>query len=70
MLWEVFNVFNWTNYTGASSTAFNVSSSTYDAATNLSTVTLTRNPGYLVPTTIGNTLFGMRDMQLALKLRW
>ncbi len=70
VLWEVFNVFNWTNYTGASSTAFNVSSSTYDAATNLSTVTLTRNPGYLVPTTIGNTLFGMRDMQLALKLRW
>ena len=70
MLWEVFNVFNWVNYTGASATAFNVGSSTYDAAANLATVTLTRNTGFLVPTTIGNTLYGMREMQLGLKFRW
>jgi carboxypeptidase family protein len=70
VLWEVFNLFNWTNYTGASATAFNVSSSTYDPAANRATVALTRNPGFLVPTTIGNTLSGMRDMQLGLKFRW
>jgi len=70
VLWEVFNLFNWINYTGASMTAFNVSSSTYDPAANLATVNLTRNAGFLVPTTIGNTLFGMRDMQFGLKFRW
>jgi hypothetical protein len=69
-LWEVFNLFNWVNYTGASATAFNVASSAYDPAANLATVTLTRNSGFLVPTTIGNTLYGMRDMQLGLKLSW
>ena len=70
ILWEVFNVANWINYTGASATSFNVSTSTYDAVANLATVTLTRNTGFLVPTTIGNTLFGMRDMQLGLKFKW
>ena len=70
ILWEVFNVFNWINYTGASSTAFTVSSSTYDATANVATVTLAKSSGFLVPTTIGNTLFGMRDMQLGLKFTW
>ena len=70
MLAEVFNLFNWINYTGASATAFNVASSTYDAAANKATVVLTRNPGFLVPTTIGNTLFGMREGQIGLKFRW
>jgi hypothetical protein len=70
LLWEVFNVFNWINYTGASSTAFNVASSSYNAATNTATVNLTRNDNFLVPTSIGNTLFGMRDMQFGLKFIW
>src|SRR5262245_36182242 len=33
-----------------------VASSTYDAAANLATVNVTSNSGFLVPTTIGNTL--------------
>jgi hypothetical protein len=73
VLWEVFNLFNWVNYTGASSSAFNVSSSpaaAYDPTTNTVTVNLARNAGFLVPTTIGNTLYGMRDMQLGLKVYW
>jgi outer membrane receptor protein involved in Fe transport len=70
ILAEVFNLFNWLNYTGASATAFNVASSTYDAVANKATVTLTRNTGFLVPTTIGNTLFGMREGQVALKFRF
>jgi outer membrane receptor protein involved in Fe transport len=70
VLAEVFNLFNWINYTGASATAFNVASSTYDAAANKATVTLTRNTGFLVPTTIGNTLYGMREAQIGLKFRF
>jgi outer membrane receptor protein involved in Fe transport len=70
VLAEVFNLFNWLNYTGASATAFNVASSTYDAAANKATVTLTRNTGFLVPTTIGNTLFGMREAQIGVKFRF
>jgi hypothetical protein len=69
-LCEIFNVFNWINYTGASSTAFNVASSTYDPAASLATVNLTSNSGFLVPTTIGNSLYGMRDLQLGIKVLW
>lgn len=70
LLWEVFNLFNWVNYTGASATAFNVTSSAYDVTANVLTVNAVPNTGFLVPTTIGNTLYGMRDMQLGLKFRW
>jgi outer membrane receptor protein involved in Fe transport len=72
VLWEVFNLFNWINYTGASVTAFNVNSaaSTFNAAANTGVVALTSNTGFLVPTTIGNTLFGMRDMQFGVKYTW
>jgi outer membrane receptor protein involved in Fe transport len=70
VLWEVFNLFNWINYTGASATAFGITSSTYDPGANLATVTLNHNTGFLGATTIGNTLYGMRDMQLGLKFRW
>ena len=73
VLWEVFNLFNWVNYTGAGTTAFNVSTSpaaAYDPTTNTVTVNLTRNSGFLVPTTVGNTLYGMRDMQFGLKFSW
>ena len=72
VMWEVFNLFNWINYTGASATAYNVNAtaSTFNAATNTGVVALTTNTGFLVPTTIGNTLFGMRDMQFGLKFTW
>jgi hypothetical protein len=70
VLLEVFNLFNTINYTGASATAFGVGSSTYDPAANIATVTLTHNSGFLKPTTIGNTLYGMREAQIGLKLRF
>jgi hypothetical protein len=70
VLWEMFNVFNTVNYTGSSTTAFNVASSFYDAAANMAFVTVTRNPGYLVPTSASNNFFGPRDMQLGLKFVW
>jgi hypothetical protein len=72
VLWEAFNLFNWVNYTAASATAYNVNAagSTFNAATNSGVVALTSNSGFLVPTTIGNTLFGMRDMQFGLKFSW
>jgi outer membrane receptor protein involved in Fe transport len=70
VLWEAFNVFNWINYTGASATAFGITSSSYDPVANTATVVLNHNTGFLVPTTIGNTLYGMRDMQLGLKFKW
>ena len=70
LLWESFNLFNRQNPTLASSTAFNVASSTYDAAANVATVNLTRNTGYLVPTSASNTFFGPRDMQIGFKLLW
>jgi hypothetical protein len=37
---------------------------------NVATVTLAKSSGFLVPTTIGNTLFGMRDMQFGLRFTW
>jgi hypothetical protein len=70
VLIEVFNLFNTINYTAESATAFNVASSTFDAAANKATVNLTRNTGFLVPTTIGNTLYGMREAQIGLKFRF
>jgi outer membrane receptor protein involved in Fe transport len=70
VLCEVFNLFNWINYTFASTSAYGVTSSTYDPVANLATVTLNHNSGFLIPTAIGNTLFGMRDAQLGLKIRW
>jgi hypothetical protein len=70
LLVEVFNLFNTLNYTSESATAFNVASSSYDPATNKATVNLTHNTGFLVPTTIGNTLYGMREAQIGLKLKF
>jgi hypothetical protein len=70
VLWDMFNLFNRVNVTTASNIAFNVASSAYDAAANLATVTLTRNAGYLVPTSSSNTFSGSRDMQLGLRLLW
>jgi hypothetical protein len=70
VLWDMFNLFNRTNVTSASNIAFNVASSTFDAAANLATVNLTRNAGYLVPTSSSNTFIGSRDMQLGLRFLW
>ncbi|HEY7449406.1 MAG TPA: carboxypeptidase regulatory-like domain-containing protein [Vicinamibacterales bacterium] len=70
VLWDMFNLFNRTNVTTASDIAFNVASSTFDAAANLATVNLTRNAGYLVPTSSSNTFIGSRDMQLGLRFLW
>jgi hypothetical protein len=70
LLWEAFNLFNTKNPTLASSTAYNVSSSSYDPVANIATVNLTRNSGHLVPTSASNTFFGPRDMQVGLRLLW
>jgi hypothetical protein len=70
VLWDMFNLFNRVNVTTASDIAFNVASSSYDAAANLATVNLTQNSGYLVPTSSSNTFIGSRDMQLGLRLLW
>ncbi len=69
-LWEAFNVFNTTNYTGFGTTKYNAVSSSYDAATNKAVVNLTANTGFAVPTTASNTLFGPRDMQIGFKFLW
>jgi outer membrane receptor protein involved in Fe transport len=69
-LWEAFNIFNWVNYTQYSSTAYNGSGASFNAATNTATVTVTPNSGFLRPTAASNTLFGPRDMQLGLKFLW
>jgi len=67
-IYEVFNVLNWTNYTAFGNNKYLTSgSSTYDPATKTVKVTLIPNAGYLLPTSASNTLFGPRDMQLALK---
>ena len=67
----MFNLFNWINYTGASATAFNVASSTYDAAANKATVTLTRNTrGFWCRPRSATLLYGMREAQIGLKFRF
>jgi hypothetical protein len=70
LLWEAFNVFNHTNYTVFSATRYRVASSSYAAATNLVTVNLTEDTGFLRPTQASSTLFGPRDMQVGIKFLW
>jgi hypothetical protein len=69
-LWEGFNIFNTINYTTFGTTKYRAASSTYDPATNKAVVNLTSDPGFAVPTTASNTLFGPRDMQIGLKFLW
>ncbi len=69
-LWEAFNLFNITNYTGFSSTKYRVANSSYNAATNRVTVNLNEEPDFGLPTTASNTLFGPRDMQLGIRFVW
>ena len=72
VLWEVFNVFNKVNYGTFFDSAFDVVSSTtsYNAATNVATVNLTRNTSYLVGRSASSNFWGPRDMQLGLKFLW
>jgi len=69
-LWEVFNIANWTNYTGFGTTKYRATSSSYDAATNKAVVNLSSDPGFAVPTLASNTLYGPRDMQIGFKFLW
>ncbi len=69
-LWEAFNVFNRTNFTGVSSTRYRVGSSSYDPTATTVTVNLTEDTGFLRPTSASNTLWGPRDMQLGLRVLW
>ncbi len=67
---EFFNIANWTNYTGFGTTKYRVATSTFDAAANRATVTLTEDAGFAVPFSASNTLFGPRDTQFGLKFLW
>ena len=69
VLWEVFNVTNRVNYATFFDSAFDVNSAatSYDAASNVATVNLTRNTSYLVGRSASSNFWGPRDMQLGLK---
>jgi outer membrane receptor protein involved in Fe transport len=68
-LWEAFNVANWVNYTGFTTTAYRATSSSVDAAGKV-TVNIASDPNFKVATAASNTLFGPRDMQLGVKFLW
>ena len=72
VLWEVFNVTNRVNYATFFDSAFDVNSAatSYDAASNVATVNLTRNTSYLVGRSASSNFWGPRDMQLGLKFLW
>lgn len=70
VLWESFNVFNWTNYTGYGTIKYRVANSSYDAAANKVTVNLNEETGFRTPTAASNTLFGPRDQQVGIKFTW
>jgi hypothetical protein len=72
VLWEVFNVFNRTNFSFFSQTKYRVPTggATFDPATNTSTINLTEDTGFLRPSSASNAFWGPRDMQLGLKLLW
>jgi hypothetical protein len=69
-LWEAFNIFNTINYTSFGTTHYRVASSSFDAAANKTTVTLTEDTGFNVATAASNTLFGPRDMQIGVRFLW
>jgi outer membrane receptor protein involved in Fe transport len=72
VLWEAFNLFNTINYSQFSNIAYAIPSggATYDAATNVTTVNLRRDPGYLVARAASTNFWGPRDMQLGLRFFW
>ena len=67
---DIFNLFNHINYTTVSATAFTTGTQTFNAATNTLTVPLNHSAGFLVPSAIGNTLYGMREAQIGFKIYW
>lgn len=75
-LWEAFNVFNFVNYTGFSTSKYSVASNSYNPATNTVTVNLREivdsqgRPDFGRAITASNTLFGPRDMQLGIRFVW
>ena len=69
-LWEGFNIFNTTNYTSFGTTKYRVASSSYEATTNKTTVVLTEDTGFGVPSAASSTVFGPRDMQIGFKFLW
>ena len=70
VLWEVFNLFNTENYGTFGDTAFDVvtAATGYNATTNVATVVVRPNTGFLVPRTANSNFWGMRDMQLGFRL--
>jgi hypothetical protein len=76
LLGEAFNLFNWVNYTSFTATKYTITTSTFDAASNLVTVNLTPSvttagvPIFQTRTTASNTLYGPRDAQVGLKFLW
>jgi hypothetical protein len=71
VLWEVFNLFNTENYSQFSDLAYAlIGTPAYDAATNLLTVNLREDPGYLVARSATSNFWGMRDMQFGLRFLW
>jgi hypothetical protein len=67
LIYEVFNVFNTENDNNFFNSAFDVTSSSYNAVTNTATVNLARDTGYLIPRAASTVFSGMRDMQVGLK---
>lgn len=67
---EAFNLFNWTNFTGASNTKYRVASSSFDAAANRVTINLTEDASFGRPSAASNTNWGARDIQFGLKYLW
>jgi hypothetical protein len=70
VLWEAFNIVNWTNYTSYGTLHYRVAGSTYDPGANRVTVDLTEDSGFGRPNAASNTLFGPRDQQFGLKFMW
>jgi hypothetical protein len=68
---ETFNLFNWTNYTGASNQKYRSNgNAVYNAATNTVTMNLVELTTHGNPSSASNTLFGPRDVQFGLKFLW
>ena len=72
VLWEAFNLFNTVNESNFSPVAYSVPTggATYDAATNVATVNLRPDPGYLIGRSASTNFWGPRDMQFGLRFFW
>lgn len=70
VLGEAFNLFNWINYTSFVGTKYTLTSSTFDATTNVLTANVAPTTSFLTPTAASNTLFGARDAQIGVRFIW